>query len=163
MQNINPERGRLWTQALLSDEYQQARGAFIERDEDGVIRHCCLAVATDVAIKNGLDDVRWDLTEGKDPALLFAYDEGTYGDYRDYDYREVDGDIWIEHTDGDLPKPVANWFGMEGGTREDNESSTDNPMLDGVTAIARNDDGKESFQQIADAVEAEIAKVEARS
>jgi hypothetical protein len=163
MQNINPERGRLWTQALLSGEYQQARGQFVDVRDGKIVAHCCLAVATDIAIKNGCKDVRWH-TENS--AVLIRWNENKHGSYDDYDNtRLADGSIWIDSTDGDLPEPVADWLGIisEGSSADGTRSPKCNPALDGTLAVSRNDDNHDTFQTIANAIERDIARVEARS
>jgi hypothetical protein len=164
VKHINPERGHLWVEALRSDEYQQAQGAFVQKTDEGVVEHCCLAVATDVAMKHGLDSLRWgkDPVDGQ-PVLLFDYDPAEHGNIEDQSHQvDEDGHLWVEHHDGDLPQVVADWYGIKGGSRfsEEVESAATNPMIDGATAINRNDERKDSFLVIADAVEAEIRKVQ---
>lgn len=154
MQNINTERGRLWVQALLSDEYRQARNAFIRTtiadDSTPVRKHCCLAVATDVAIKNGCEDVRWN--PEREEAVQVRWNPSIHDHYENFGYVEDGGTIWIDYADGDLPRPVADWFGIV-------NDRPNNPELDGVRAIGRNDDRGDDFATIARAIEVEIERV----
>ena len=162
MQNINRERGRLWVQALLSDEYRQANGAFVKAiypnlpDATPVMAHCCLAVATDVAVKNGCEDVRWHEDGAPEPTVQVRWDPSTHDFYENYDYvMDDDGTVWINYDDGDLPPPVVEWYGIVDETR----SRAYNPTLDGVRAIQRNDDSGDDFATIARAIEVEIERV----
>jgi hypothetical protein len=162
MQNINPKRGRLWEQALLSGEYRQASEAFIEVDDQG-LKHCCLAVATDVAMKHGCEDVRWSKQDVPMPQIRWNAERDDH--YENYDYTTDDnGTIWIEYQDSDLPPPVSEWFGLvneDVGTT--NRSPKYDPLLDGERAIHRNDQKGESFGTIAKALAADLTRVEARS
>lgn len=48
-------RRKLWTDALRSGEYQQGKGCLCHVPEQGVPTFCCLGVACEVAIKNGVE------------------------------------------------------------------------------------------------------------
>lgn len=65
---MNPEVKKLWTSALLSGEYQQAKGKL--RDEGGF---CCLGVLCDVYVKHsGNPDVKWDKYESSYTYSIFG-------------------------------------------------------------------------------------------
>lgn len=82
---INAERVELLAAALESGEYQQGRQQLHMKDYEAGDRYCCLGVACEVAVKNGLElNVRED-------------SEGT---------RSYDGSITI------LPRAVAQWYGF---------------------------------------------------
>jgi hypothetical protein len=54
--NLNLKRIRLWYEALRSGEFQQGRSqlASFSAASDGGWKHCCLGVATEVAIRNNV-------------------------------------------------------------------------------------------------------------
>jgi hypothetical protein len=139
----NIENVKKWIAALRSGEYTQGTGALHKQaDEDGKPdTFCCLGVACDVALKQGIPLSR------KAP--------GNYS--RNYRYHGVDNpDGW---TTGILPAPVSAWLGLDGRDitegsvvfDEDAVSGT----IDGVPrdAIFANDALKWSFDQIADKLE----------
>jgi hypothetical protein len=78
-----------WAEALESGEYEQGRYRLASRDEEsGIISYCCLGVACDVAMKNG---VQMEVTE-----------------------TQVEGQIVLNY-DGrrdSLPPAVRNWLGI---------------------------------------------------
>lgn len=142
-----------WAEALMSGEYLQAQGSFTEIDSlTGKVKHCCLAVATDLAIKDGVDTIKW----GKDESplgpsylpVLVALPPDEYVD--DFTIHHVDENNvrWVEYTDGNLPGPTMHWLGF----------TDDNPMLDGQRAIDRNDAEEQPFEEIARAVYAEAGE-----
>lgn len=51
---INKENIRKWVEALRSGKYKQGTGA-LKTVENGMEWHCCLGVACEVAIKNGVN------------------------------------------------------------------------------------------------------------
>lgn len=60
MANVNQERLKLFTDALKSGEFKQARKVLRTSDEApppvGIgARYCCLGVATEVALRNGFE------------------------------------------------------------------------------------------------------------
>lgn len=79
---INTERLTLWVEALESGQYQQGRHAL--RRED---MFCCLGVACDVAITNGLKINAYELESGPE-----------------WNY---DGNL------DSLPRSVREWYGLD--------------------------------------------------
>lgn len=77
----NNERIQLWQNALRSDRYKQTTGTLA--NEEG---HCCLGVACEVAIANGLSVRKAEVGDGS-----FSYDTET--------------DV--------MPGVVADWFGVD--------------------------------------------------
>lgn len=135
----------LWVdEGLLSGNYTQVNGAFralIEDPKNGgeCVGSCCLAVLTDLAIKSGeVPDVRWWGPNNESVLVRVEPD----GDYSVVDLIELDDGFWIEHEDGDLPKPVMEWAGL----------TSPNPLIDEVKAVERNDQLLETFEQIAEAI-----------
>lgn len=123
------ERLRLWVAALRSGEYQQARGALVKR-VNGVTSYCCLGVACEVAIANGL---KVEVAEQET--------RGGFGPARSYDN---------EYTL--LPKSVREFYGLEDSDpylpmNPTNEDSSVN------LASSLNDDHGFSFEEIAEAIE----------
>jgi hypothetical protein len=146
---------RDWAAALRSDRFTQARHEFTEvvpvghvgpgGEEVEEVRHCCLAVLTDLACEAGAPHIR--RAEGR-PGV-YEYEIWNEDD----DGNPVWTDEWEVHDDGDLPLQVEHWAGL----------SSANPLILGITAIERNDgrdaaqhlDAVEpqSYAQIADAIE----------
>lgn len=52
---VNRDRVQLLVDALESGEFEQGKGA-LRLKEHGKYYHCCLGVATEVALRNGLSD-----------------------------------------------------------------------------------------------------------
>lgn len=143
MKAIDRNKGQMWVDALLSGEYTQTTGHFVAASMDGSERigHCCLAVLTDIAIKNGCDTVRWGPGDSVEVLLPHDHDNLPYCNVIDSD---VEG-VWVEYQDGDLPPQVAEWAGIV----DDNAA---NPELNERRAIERNDSDDDDFQQIAQAI-----------
>lgn len=135
-EQVNPERLKLFTAALRSGEFAQDIGRL--RGQEG---YCCLGVAVEVAIANGLQGVVWD--------------EGRKG----YKYLEFPEDGFA-YENAMLPPLVRSWYGF----------GSENPMLDvgerdgvthgGLVAHGRtntttcNDELKMPFDKIADLFDA---------
>lgn len=80
----NLERLDLWVAGLESDEFNQGRYTLTQIRTDGTRAHCCLGVACEIAIRNGL---QVNHTIGGDCVI---YDGST----------------------GSLPDVVADWYGI---------------------------------------------------
>lgn len=125
MATPNKENIRKWVDALRSGEYTQDTGQL--RSSHGF---CCLGVACEVAIKNG---------------VRLVYDD----DYQGY---HQDSEIYLDevpdwHTEGStLPFEVQEWLGFIG----------DDPYIDREeckTATTANDELNLSLVEIADYLE----------
>lgn len=132
----------LWIAALRSGEYAQAHGTFVDttRGDPGTseAKYCCLAVLTDVAIKQGVEGVRWG---PRSPQYFETISE----DRENVPARVLaEGGEWVDYVDGDLPLPVRLWAGIYNS----------NPVLDGVEAVERNDSHMDDFYTISMAIEA---------
>lgn len=148
---MHAERKKMWIDALLSGDFEQARGTFSERvpiegKDDLVQRDCCLSVLTRIAIENGCEGVRYgdycdDVT---DPTAQVLVPAGGYDEDDDVAEVNEDGSAWVWDVGGQLPRPVAEWIGV----------NSLNPNLDGTSAITRNDSYCDSFEEIARAIEA---------
>ena len=88
MAEPNKERIKLWTEALRSNKYKQKRNVLGLDKPDGnyPAGNCCLGVACEVAIKNGLNIERY-------------VNEANYISY--------DGEYEV------LPQSVADWYGLK--------------------------------------------------
>ena len=127
-----------WVEALRSGEYEQARQAFT-RIEDGKVKHCCLAVLTDLACKAGVEGIRRSRNYEKDG--MYEVGDSDRG--------------WVRHWSGGLPTVVARWAGLG---HEEGLGWKADPIIGGVSAAMRND-GQHSYNpgqtyaEIADAIE----------
>lgn len=84
---VKAERLKLWTAALRSGEYAQAKGYL--KTDDG---YCCLGVACEVAIENGLD--------------IETDDDLGYKSKTTYT-----GESYYENSV--MPREVMDWYGLE--------------------------------------------------
>lgn len=77
---MNTRVKKLWIKALRSEKFKQGTGALKKRDDDGIIRHCCLGVLEEIAAKEGvvkritgsylaLAVQKWAEIDTKDPIL----------------------------------------------------------------------------------------------
>ena len=131
---VNKDRLALGIAALRSGLYTQGQNALKMAGADGMVKHCCLGVLTEVAIDNGCGNVQ------------------QAGD--------VKFEVWIEKNcsccetgwriedSGILSSEAAEWFGLP----------SNNPRLchgDGerTEATALNDSGHYDFEYIAGAFE----------
>lgn len=125
---MNKEKLRLWIDALRSGEYEQGRGGLARRfDPNGSWQYCCLGVACEVAIKDGLD---------------LAVSEG-YGGSKPYGAAK---------ETGFLPDEVVQWLGVD----EANPVvlSDDPASQDGFQYVAfLNDTCRWDYGMIAEALE----------
>lgn len=117
----------LWADTLDSGEYRQAHDAFQELPRDGEPEKlCCLAVATDLAIKDGVEGIRRNQKTG-------AFEILEEGD-------------WITWEGGDLPPVVQEWLGVDADPDLDGVSAI--RRNDGGLA-------RQSFHEIANAIRRE--------
>lgn len=155
--SLNQEAMKKWRDALLFGPYDQAFGQFVAGDptQPGA-QFCCLAVLTDVAIKEGVENVRW-VSNHEEPEIFHSVEDldmagDSIHDFPD-DMIELDEDgkplgVWKTYGLADLPPPVVKWAGLEDS----------NPVLDCETAITRNDDQGQSFADIAEAIAKEMTR-----
>ena len=129
MTEINKERVQLWVDALRSGEYRQTRGYLTVQhivDDETVTEHCCLGVACEVAISNGLE-----LSRNSDETTV------TYGGHEE---------------DQHLPIEVQQWLGLSGMDPEVTRETANG--FESTELTACNDTHLMSFSDIADAIEA---------
>jgi hypothetical protein len=51
---VNPEIKAEWVAALRSGDYIQGKGQLCAEDHEGKMRHCCLGVLSELAVKAGV-------------------------------------------------------------------------------------------------------------
>lgn len=124
----NKDNLRLWVADLRSGKFKQGKGGLRIRPTSDTVRHCCLGVACETAIANGV------------PLTIRnrAYDDAFVDD--------ESGDEWS----GSLPPVVSKWLGIESdnivwGSSDANASPNN--------AIGANDSYNWSFEKIADKLE----------
>jgi hypothetical protein len=123
---VNKERVQLLVDALRSGEFAQHAGSL--RGPVGRKRsYCCLGVATEIALRNGL-------VVKKDPAT-----DGRFG-----------GQPWEQGYQIMCP-PVADWYGFDGGNPLLVGVNAGEPSRE--VASTWNDDHHLGFKAIADAFE----------
>lgn len=147
----NKERLALWADALDSGRYQQVEGYLRKGDS-----YCCLGVACEVAIENGLEvnvapvtDIDGAMQKDKD-MVIYCYNDNS------------------EH----LPDAVADWYGISANPElqflnedylpEEQRELDDNgepnwedyqeDPFQYIPATEANDDYRKSFPQIASAI-----------
>lgn len=124
---MNKDKIRLWVDALRSGQYKQTDGG-LRRTVNDEKRYCCLGVACDVAIKDGLD----------------------------LKVREFGGSLYDEFGEdedgGHLPIEVQQWLGVTTASPKVVFSGEVRELA------VLNDDFKLDFNEIADLIEAEFLK-----
>lgn len=129
---VDKDRIRLLVQALRSGEYAQARNRLTAITGDGRQAHCCLGVATVVAIAGGCETV-----------AIPAVDHISY-----QDVTKRLGDIEPDWSTTRLTQNVQQWFGLEGYTL-----LVAHPEGARVSPVHMNDSEGRDFGYIADAFE----------
>lgn len=145
------EHRRKWVAALRSGEYAQAKEALREPAEqrlDGKVGYCCLGVACEVAIQNGVDFVRLN---PNDPA-----DYEYWGWKDETDYNEQDEPIgsfdWQDEQDAELPPALKQYYGITstGTLLEEAYKTDDSGTRRDLIGLNDND---WTFEQIAGVIE----------
>jgi hypothetical protein len=133
---VNKERIKLLVDALRSDEFRQGHASLrLDSFDGGKPHHCCLGVATEVALRNGLEIVRpeEDIDE-------YGWDRNEI--VRSYPWK-------MEHQV--MCEPVADWYGLDMSPLLEGEVNG-RPRLE--RAITWNDELGADFATIADMFEA---------
>lgn len=108
MLEIDETRMRLLVAALKSGQYPQTRGVLTRVNEDGVMEgHCCLGVACEVAIANGLTVHTQVATEAeleRNTDLADSTVEDILNDFGSC--------IIYNGRPGDLSEEVSQWYGF---------------------------------------------------
>lgn len=119
-----------WVEALESGEYKQDTDRLgvltVVDDEGNTVSHCCLGVACELAVLDGVAMQVFDL-----------YDD--FCRYRRY-----------ETSTGSLPSAVVEWLNI--GASAPMRANWRIPMIGAHNAAQRNDDMKQSFEEIAAAI-----------
>lgn len=126
--NANLDRIKLWADALLGDEFKQGANYLCFQGADGLLRHCCLGVACEVAIANGLE-IKRDVLPEKDS---FGRRHVVYAAEKFM-----------------LPAPVMDWYGLSGDDAIVLHRPDGRGGLRQTTGPQLNDELKVSFKGIA--------------
>lgn len=127
--NCNPDEMRLWIAALRSGTYKQGQERLCALDTEGAPHWCCMGVACDIAVSNGIE-------------LGITDSHGS---------RSYNGDGAM------MPIPVAEWLGLD--ARESGNdvivlaAGLVGGFNDDVSAVDANDNLDWDFDMIADALE----------
>lgn len=128
---MDPEKKRLWVEALRSGDYQQGKEALRSRDDN----YCCLGVLCELAINAGHGC--WDIDE-EDSNFKYVSPDGNLSD----DFPSVS---------------VMDWagFGLAPGAK-----CVVDPLIkkeDGaLISLSNLNDGGSSFAEIADLIEVQL-------
>jgi len=122
----NKENIGKWVQALESGEFKQCKSA-LTVVKDGEESHCCLGVATEIAMRNGVE-LHTEVIHGR-KLYQWADEYGTHG------------------QTSILPVPVQEWLGVD----DEDPKLSDHEY---GSASGLNDTHKWDFTQIAQAVRA---------
>lgn len=129
-QEEQAEHRRQWVAALRSGEFKRGKTALRQKAEDGEETYCCLGVACELAVRDGV--------------IPPAQDNGTYL------YRYVT-------STGYLPEEVRDWLGLD-STAGDLQFPVSRHA--GVYNLAlANDEYGWDFERIADAIENDEVKL----
>lgn len=121
---MNPEIKKAWIAALRGDEYRRGEGGLCKTSDEGRgDSFCCLGVLCDLAVKAGLGE--W-------------CDEGLFRAWKSED--------WGSSEAGILPKPVADWAGLD----------EPNPVVGSASLAQWNDSRHAPFSLIAELVESHL-------
>jgi hypothetical protein len=123
---MNQEVKAQWLDALRSGEYQQGKFGLTRKCADGTVRHCCLGVLCDLAVREGVAAAQL----GLDGATTYV----NPNDVRDYD-------------DVVLPACVTAWAGLN----DDGEGC--DPKVDDRNLSYWNDCLAADFNDIADMIQ----------
>lgn len=120
---INEDRVKLLVDALRSGEFKQGVMGLAFQYND-YVKYCCLGVACEVALRNGVKVKKFVPTMSKIPHFSSAK---------------------ISYDDEDLflPRKIVNWYGFE----------SVNPIICDVGSSYANDTLRWDFTRIADAIE----------
>lgn len=122
---VNKDRVQLLVEALRSGQYLQGMES-LHKNTDGQDKFCCLGVACDVAVKNGLD-VSVDTAD--EPDFITYDDNGGY-----------------------MPESVYHWYGFPTDDPVIDRNDQNGRV---ITATKANDNLRWTFGAIANAIEKE--------
>ena len=94
-----------WVESLENDGLAQCKGRLTKVHEDGSLSHCCLGVATELAIANGVEGITFSTDNG-------IGKDGAPEAYRVYTYSMEDVSYPLLEASW-LPRPVREWLGLD--------------------------------------------------
>lgn len=134
---VNKKNMRLWVAALRSGEFTQGRGSLKQATKGAPPQYCCLGVACEVALRNGVELLETHHTTPDEGWTVWSFDNAnTY-----------------------LPRSVSEWLAV---TRRDDpmvgrivrpEEPGEFKKAEEINAIYANDALGWTFEQIADGIE----------
>ena len=137
-----------WAAALRSGEYEQGNSALVDELPDGTRAYCCLGVACELAVKEGILQP-WGSLKVRD------------GDHKIHGYPVATHEFSSENSV--LPGEVAEWLGItrRGRTtrtykdsyRDDDDNLVESKDELPANLIYYNDEVKATFADIADIIE----------
>lgn len=124
---------RKWVEALRSGDFLQGEGNLAYREDDGPLLHCCLGVACELAIADGV--------------VLPRTETAT-----DHGFK-----VFFNYRNGFMPEQVSQWLGLLHGETDGNVKLID-PSVHVrpdtmILATEANDVYNWDFRTIADAIE----------
>lgn len=122
------DNARKWVQALRSGEYKQGTGVLHAERADGTHEFCCLGVACDLAVKDGVE----------------------MSIEREVDIERGGHTIFYDTDGGVLPRAVSNWLGLSDKHLAGNPNL---PSEDLQSLSILNDQRGYGFEEIAYAIE----------
>ena len=138
---MNKDKVRAWVEALRSGEYRQGRDRLATVDNEAV-NYCCLGVACEVAIKDGLNLDR-TVVDGDDPDIDVSVPYVLY---------DTEPNV--------LPSAVRQWLGVKDDIKADISdidgpwTPTDWSVIDPTyRSVIKLNDGGWTFDMIAQALE----------
>lgn len=149
---------RLWVDALRSGAYERGEKYLATSDNpDGPYRYCCLGVACEVAIANGVPLTY--VSQKQQPSLVPSVSPSQVWE-KVYHGGDACGGSGGECSGSFLPAAVQDWLGLH----DENPIILFSPGGEGsypmaeLNAITANDSNHWSFEQIADALETTYLK-----
>lgn len=142
---------KLWVEALRSGEYSQGYGQLKLVGPEGSVKHCCLGVLCEVAVKQGVISESFDTNEGVEETLHHVHGFGEVDDRSGVTKGAVP-------ETGQLPAEVMEWAGLDHGNPVVKVSSDPTFVLGRKTiSLAElNDGGRNDFSKIADHIERDL-------
>jgi hypothetical protein len=138
---VNKERVALWVAALQDPTLIQGHGFLAQRDEgESAWKQCCLDVACQVALANGLEGVETQVNPMQS-RRGYRWESGV---------EDEEGVLLWQDEWSVLPSPVARWYGLTGN--DGDVRLLDMSREEFLYATEANDDRRWSFPTIAQAI-----------
>lgn len=129
---VNEDVKELWLNALRSGKYEQGTMKLAQELYDGTREYCCLGVLCDLAVKNGVCNVKW------------VHGTAYYGTEEEFANEKA--------SENTLPKSVQEWIGVNSDNIRVSKkinSFDDEDEFEDVMVSELNDEYGYSFDRIA--------------